>query len=97
MSVIKIQNKIANFLETHTLFSEKRTQFIKLNKEYRGLSRSKKPQDTQTTVEKVLTDANGVEVKVSQVVKKRTFPNVEVETLYTDLKKKRKEILRFHK
>lgn len=25
VSVIKIQNKIANFLETHTLFSEKRT------------------------------------------------------------------------
>lgn len=27
-SVIKIQNKIANFLETNTEFSDKRTQFI---------------------------------------------------------------------
>lgn len=42
-------------------------------------------------------DANGVEVRVTQLVKKRTFPTQEVQTLYTDLKKKRKEILRFNK
>ena len=43
--IIKIQNKIANFLETNTHFSERRSQFIILNKQYRGLSKEERPQD----------------------------------------------------
>ena len=41
--IIKIQNKIANFLETNTHFSERRNQFVLLNKQYRGLTKEERP------------------------------------------------------
>ena len=44
-----------------------------------------------------MVDHKGVEVKITQLVKKRTFPNAQVETLYNELKQKRKQILRFNK
>jgi len=74
-----------------------REQFVELNKRYRNLSKSKKPADSQEVVEKTYTDADGKEVKVSQLVKRKVFPDEATEALYDDLKKKRREILRFHK
>ena len=41
----KVQNKIVNFVEQQTQFSKSRTEFVELNKQYRELPTSEKPQD----------------------------------------------------
>lgn len=94
---LKVQNKIFSFIEKSSEFHDKRMEFVELNKKYRSLSKSKKPVEEQKVVEKSYVDASGSTVKVTQNVKRKVFPDQETETLYGDLRKKRKEILRFHK
>lgn len=93
----KVQNKIVNFVEQQTQFSKSRTEFVELNKQYRELPAGDKPQDVVHQVDKLIKNSAGGTVSVSQSVKRKTFPKPEVEGLFNDLKKKRKDILRFTK
>ncbi len=93
----KVQNKNVNFIEQNTHFSKSRSQFVELNKTYRELPMEEKPVESVQMIEKKFKDGKGNEVSVVQEVKRKVFPNSEIEQLFNVLKSKRKDILRFNK